>query len=365
MRASPNQIAWRKFRTNIPAMLGLGYLCLCVGVALLGNLIAPDKTRHANYQILELSKMPPGSCAQLLLLPRQGAAVHNGFWELFTGQNQDHIPIPLKPDTSLEVQDGRVSYTVFSGLNEERPLSDFGEGMTKEALISHHVRKACFPLGTDNYGRDLLSRIILGARVSLAVGFMAVLISLLIGLSLGLLAGYFGGWIDRLVMWLVSVVWSIPTLLLALAISFVLGKGFWQLFVAIGLSMWVEVARMVRGQVMGVRELQFTEAAQALGYRSGRIMFKHVLPNVLSPIIVVAVANFGAAVLIESGLSFLGIGVEPPIPSWGRMIYEGYTYIMFESGQWLAFFPGSALIFLVISINLIGIGLRDAWDVKM
>jgi peptide/nickel transport system permease protein len=160
------------------------------------------------------------------------------------------------------------------------------------------------------------------------------------------------------------VVWSIPTLLLALAISFVLGKGFWQLFLAIGLSMWVEVARIVRGQILSLREATFAEAATALGYRPGRIMFRHLLPNVLSPIIVIAVANFGAAVLIESGLSFLGIGVEVPIPSWGRMIYEGYTYIMFENGQWLAFFPGLALILLVVSINLIGIGLRDALDVR-
>ncbi|MEL6651719.1 MAG: ABC transporter permease, partial [Bacteroidota bacterium] len=220
-------------------------------------------------------------------------------------------------------------------------------------------------LGTDNYGRDLLSRILLGTRVSLAIGLMAVMISLLIGIFLGTLAGYFGGWVDSLIMWLVSVMWSIPTLLLALAIVFVLEKGFWQLFLAIGVSMWVEVARIVRGQIMSVREQAFAEAANALGYTHNRIMFRHVLPNVLSPIIVVAVANFGSAVLIESGLSFLGIGVEVPIPSWGRMIYEGYTYIVFENGKWLAFFPGLALILLVVSINLIGIGLRDALDVKL
>ncbi|MCL4148336.1 UNVERIFIED_CONTAM: hypothetical protein GTU68_043760 [Idotea baltica] len=194
---------------------------------------------------------------------------------------------------------------------------------------------------------------------------MSVTISLLIGVVLGLIAGYFGGWVDQVIMWLVSVMWSIPTLLLALAISFVLGKGFWQLFVAIGVSMWVEVARIVRGQILSVKELSFTEAAQALGYPSPRIMFRHILPNVISPIIVIAVANFGAAVLIESGLSFLGIGVEVPIPTWGRMIYEGYTYIVFENGKWLAFFPGIALILLVVSINLIGIGLRDALDIKL
>jgi peptide/nickel transport system permease protein len=215
-------------------------------------------------------------------------------------------------------------------------------------------------MGTDGAGRDLLSRLILGSRVTLGVGFMAVLVSVLLGLVLGSLAGFFRGWVDQLVMGFTSVVWSIPTLLLAIALAFGLGKGTWQLFLAIGASSWVEVARIVRGQIFSIREMQYVEAAKALGYRPFRTIVRHVLPNVSGPLIIMAAANFAAAVLVESGLSFLGVGVQPPTPSWGGMIREGYTQVMFESGAWLAVFPGLAIVLVVISLNLVGFGLRDA-----
>lgn len=363
--ASPGRLAWRKFRRNMPAMLGMGYVALSIIAAIFAYVLAPDNTRHANFQMLELAKQAPGSTAYVLMVPKPDAPKHDS-WAWLTGYNQQHIPVPLQAQGKIRLEEDKVIFTKKSGEESSFALSEFpGSYPTADAFRAAYIQKKSFVLGTDSYGRDLLSRILLGARVSLGVGTLAVLICLLIGVSLGITAGYFGGWIDRIVMWLISVFWSIPTLLMALAISFVLGKGFWQLFVAIGLSMWVEVARIVRGQVMGARELAYAEAGTALGFRPVRIMFRHILPNIISPIIVIAVANFGAAVLIESGLSFLGIGVEVPIPSWGRMIYEGYTFIMFENGQWLAFFPGLALILLVISVNLIGIGLRDAWDVKM
>ncbi len=365
LRSSPSQLAWRKFRRNIPAMLGMGYVAMCVLGAIFAYLLAPDHTRHANFQMLELAKQAPGSSAYVLLVPKPDPPQNSpGAW--LTGYQQQALPIPLQADGHLKIEDEQVFFTKKSGEESSLSLGAFQEkSLSAESFRTKYIQKKRFMLGTDAYGRDLLSRILLGARVSLGVGTLAVLICLLIGVSLGVTAGYFGGWVDRFIMWLISVFWSIPTLLMALAISFVLGKGFWQLFVAIGLSMWVEVARMVRGQVMSARELAYAEAGVALGFRSTRIMFRHILPNIISPIIVIAVANFGAAVLIESGLSFLGIGVEVPIPSWGRMIYEGYTFIMFENGQWLAIFPGLALILLVVSVNLIGIGLRDAWDVKL
>lgn len=363
--ASPSRLAWLKFRRNIPAMIGLGYVIVCVVVAILGYALAPDNTRHANFQMLELAKKAPGTQVSVLMVPKPDPP-QDGFWAWMTGYNQKYLPIPLQQGSKVLSEDGQVSFTKFSGEESSLSLPNFQEKKSAKAVADEaYVAEKYFLLGTDSYGRDLFSRILLGTRVSLGVGSLAVLICLVIGVSLGVIAGYFGGMVDRVVMWLISVFWSIPTLLMALAISFVLGKGFWQLFVAIGVSMWVEVARIVRGQVMGARELAYAEAGTALGYKPFRIMFRHILPNIISPIIVVAVANFGAAVLIESGLSFLGIGVEVPIPSWGRMIYEGYTFIMFENGQWLAFFPGMALIFLVISVNLIGIGLRDAWDVKI
>lgn len=165
-------------------------------------------------------------------------------------------------------------------------------------------------------------------------------------------------------MWFVSVVWSIPTLLLAIALAFVMGKGTWQLFVVIGISSWVEVARIVRGQIFGLREQQFVEATKALGYRWPRVIVRHILPNILSPLIIVAASNFASAILMEAGLSFLGVGVQPPAPSWGSMIKEGYAQIMFDSGIWLAIFPGLAMILVVISLNLVGFGLRDALDPK-
>ena len=161
-----------------------------------------------------------------------------------------------------------------------------------------------------------------GIRISLSVGLIAVFISLIIGISLGLSAGYFRGRIDDAIMWLVNIVWSIPTLLMVIAITLALGKGFWQVFVAVGLTMWVEVARIVRGQVLIIRELEFVEAGKALAYKPHRIIFKHILPNVIGPLIVVSVANFAAAILIEAGLSFLGVGAQPPMASWGGMIKD-------------------------------------------
>jgi len=207
-----------------------------------------------------------------------------------------------------------------------------------------------------------LSRLVLGTRVSLAVGFISVMISLLIGIPLGLYAGYYGGWIDRSIMWLVQVMWSVPTLLLVIALTLALGKGFWQVFVAVGLTMWVEVARMIRGQVMSLRKKEFIEAAEALAYPHSRIMWVHILPNVLGPVIVISAANFSSAILIESGLSFLGIGAQPPMPSWGGMIKDHYPYLI-TGKAYLAMLPGACILILVLAFMLIGNSLRDAMDV--
>jgi peptide/nickel transport system permease protein len=198
----------------------------------------------------------------------------------------------------------------------------------------------------------------------LSVGFIAVLISLLVGITLGSMAAYFGGWIDQFIVWFINVIWSIPTLLLVIAITMALGKGYWQVFIAVGLTMWVEVARVVRGQVMSIREKEFVEAGTALGYSSFRIIFRHILPNVLSPLIVISAANFASAILIEAGLSFLGIGVQPPTPSWGIMIKEHYGYIILDYA-YLAILPGLAIMVMVLAFMIVGNGLRDALDVKV
>jgi peptide/nickel transport system permease protein len=225
------------------------------------------------------------------------------------------------------------------------------------------VVKKVFHLGTDKYGRDILSRLLLGFRVSLTVGAIAVVISLALGLLLGALSGWFGGRVDDAVMLLINTAWSIPTLLLVFAIVLALGRGIGIIFLAVGLTMWVDVARVVRGQVLALKAMPFVEAAHSLGLRWNRVLVRHVLPNLWGPVLVVTAGNFATAILIESGLSYLGFGVQPPAPSWGTMLFENYGYAL--SGKPLpALAPALAIAFTVLAFNLVGNGLRDALDVR-
>ena len=234
---------------------------------------------------------------------------------------------------------------------------------SKFQLTNQPINQSTFILGTDKYGRDILSRIIVGTRVSLSVGLITVIISLSIGLILGSLAGYFRGRTDNIIMWFINVIWSIPTLLLVFAITLALGKGFWQVFIAVGLTMWVNIARLVRGQVLGVRELEYVEAARALGFSNFRTIVFHIWPNIMGPVIVIAASNFASAIVIEAGLSFLGVGVQPPQPSWGLMIKENYNFIITQNPM-LALAPGFAIMLLVLAFNMLGNGLRDALNVR-
>ena len=249
-----------------------------------------------------------------------------------------------------------VQKFIDEGLNERQSYA-----VSQAAPIPVVEKK--FWLGTDKYGRDILSRLIVGTRVSLSVGLITVIISLSIGLVLGSLAGYFRGRTDNIIMWFINVIWSIPTLLLVFAITLVLGKGFWQVFIAVGLTVWVSVARLVRGQVMGIRELEYVEAARALGFSHTRTIVKHIWPNIMGPVMVIAASNFASAIVIEAGLSFLGVGVQPPQPSWGLMIKENYNFIITQNPM-LALAPGFAIMLLVLAFNLLGNGLRDALNVR-
>jgi len=358
------QQTWKRLKKNKGALLGLFIIAIAVLLAILGYLIAPDNSPNADLQTVEIQAKKPGYTQQFLKVPdANNIDTGNWFTTILSGERKSYRLIPIsgykiKNDSLLinkfiDEDTAVVQYFSSIQLTNDQP----------QKLIAENIITKKYWLGTDKFGRDILSRLIIGTRVSLAVGLIAVLISLTLGIILGALAGYFKGWVDEVVMWLVNVTWSIPTLLLVFAITLAMGKGFWQIFIAVGLTMWVSVARLVRGQVMAVKELEFVQAAKALGFTNFRIIAKHILPNILGPILVIAASNFATAIIVEAGLSFLGIGVQPPQPSWGLMIKENYNFIITHNPM-LALVPGFAIMLLVLAFNLLGNGLRDAVDVK-
>jgi len=333
-------------------------------VAIFAYALAPDNSQNANQMHLSVHSKPPGFKVTMLTLPAETIS-QNGISVFFFGKKTTDTEIPI---SSYELGDGGIRIMEYTsdgieGLQKQYPLSVFPAANNVEQIPKQYISEKKFILGTDKYGRDLLSRMLVGIRISLAIGFVAVFISLIIGISLGAIAGYFGGKVDTAIMWIINVTWSIPTLLMVIAITLALEKGFWQVFIAVGLTMWVEVARVVRGQVMGVKEMQYVTAARALGFTDWRIITKHILPNSLAPVIIISAANFAGAILIESGLSFLGIGAQPPMPSWGGIIKDHYAYIILGK-PYLAIIPGLAIMSLVTAFMLIGNALRDALDVK-
>ena len=313
---------------------------------------------------LSIHSQSPGFTVDMLTIPSEGTS-QTGFDKFFLGKSETSTEIPIN---SYTIEDGSLIIYEYTpdgsrGLPKEIPLDQFDSGTDAEVIASNFIETRTFHFGTDKYGRDLLSRMLIGIRISLSIGFVAVFISLVIGITLGAIAGYFGGKVDAAIMWLINVTWSIPTLLLVIAITLALGKGFWQVFIAVGLTMWVEVARVVRGQVLGVKKMQYVTAARALGFNDLRIITRHILPNALAPVIIISAANFASAILIESGLSFLGIGAQPPMPSWGGIIKDHYSYIILGK-PYLAIIPGVAIMSLVTAFMLIGNALRDALDVR-
>ncbi len=391
---SPEFRVWKRFRKDYLALSGLVIIGLSILMAFLGYWICPDSSPNTNLMHIQYSIKKPGSDFTLLLIRKKKRIdTVSIFQRWMQGQTPFFEEIPINrygfQGDSIHINE----YTGVQGDSLEKSafhlvqvayavdgkIEKSGENYlfkdiwgrkqmvnrlaTQKLILDKFIIHRKYILGTDLYGRDLLSRLILGSRISISVGIMAVIISLSLGVFLGCLAGFYRGWVDQLISWLINVVWSLPALLLVIAISFALGKGLWQIFVAVGLTMWVEVARMVRGQIFVLRESEFVEAGRALGMSNFRLITRQILPNMMGPILVVASSNFASAILLEAGLSFLGFGAQPPFPSWGSMIKENYGYIIIDAA-FLALIPGLAIMLVVYGFNLLSIGLRDAYDIR-
>jgi len=398
---SPLKKTWIRLLKNKPAIISLVIISIAVLLAFIGPSVAPDKTPDADDQILELANVSPGFSTKVLLVQKnREERSPNIFTRILFGRDNPNEMIPISSysfdDSSnmviqaykgegrtteqmvipivdvakalsitspaIELNGDNATFTNFEDKKQTASLAALKKDIEQNRIVTKTYR-----LGTDGYGRDILSRLLFGVRVSLSVGLIAVLISLTIGIFMGSVAGFYRGTVDNLIMWLINVIWSIPTILLAMAIRFAIGDkipSFLAIFIAVGLSMWVEVARIVRGQVLSVREMEYVQAARGLGYNNVRIIIKHILPNIIGPIMVIAASDFASAILIEAGLSFVGIGVKPPTPSWGTMLNDHRQYLTVPGKAFLALAPGICIMVIVLAFNLLGNGLRDAFDVK-
>ena len=363
---SLTQIVLRKLRKSPIGLISFGIILFAAILTVFAYLFATDHTKNANRQDLAIAYAPIGHQQLTLEIPLPNYTPNRAFGDYFFGKEIDSEQISI---SSYTIGDDQISYVPYlgNGLDGEKinvsTKSWTDLNIPQDQIEQNFIFNKTYLLGTDSYGRDFYSRLVVGTRISFLIGFIAVFISLVVGVTLGAIAGYYKGRVDNLIMWLINVIWSIPTLLLVIAITLAIGKGFWQIFIAVGLTMWVEVARVVRGQFLSYREKEFVEAAKALGFSDYNIIFKQIMPNIIAPVIVISAANFASAILVESGLSFLGIGAQPPTPSWGNIIKEHYSHIILGK-QHLAILPGLAIMILVLGFNIFGNTLRDLMDIK-
>ncbi len=361
------------FKASILSKLSLFVIACTILLAIFAEAIIPDKTVDANKMILELGAKAPGFKKSVFKISvKKNITNRTALSTLWYGEDAQwtYIPYNQLHFSENEVQlihyiDETLEDTIIIKYTTLLPPSKWSLSTAdKQAyLLKQHTTTIHYLLGSDKYGRDIFSRLVLGSRVSLAVGIISVILTLLLGITFGMLAGYFGGTTDKIIQFIISMIWSIPTLLLVFAITLSIGKGFWQLFIAIGCSMWVSTARLIRGHVMSLKQNDYITAAKALGLSNWRIMYHHLLPNCSSIILVMAASNFASAILVEAGLSFLGIGIQAPQSSWGLMIKEQYNLIITDKAI-LALLPGFAIMLLVYAFHILGNTLRDLMDVK-
>lgn len=352
---------------NKTATISIGIVMLYFVTALLCYVFAVDSSKEVNTQIPELALHKPFTRMKFLSIQSKENQQTKGFVSTILFGKEEQIG--LIPINSYILNKDNLEIEKYMGTNQftgvQLPVEHIKLAFSKELLNKKYsIIERCFPFGTDAFGRCIFSRILVGSRVSLMVGISAVAISLTIGILIGLLGGFFGGKIDALLMLFVNTIWSIPTLLLVFAIVLALGRGLHILYLAIGLTLWVDVARIVRGQVLSTKQNVYVDAAKSLGFSNSRIMFKHILPNIIGPILVIASGNFATAIILEAGLSYLGFGVQSPDPSWGNMLNENYGYAL-SGFYYLAVIPAMAIVILVLSINILGNTLRDYFDVKI
>lgn len=347
-------------------MFSLFVIVLISFLALFAYQIMPDNTPEADEQNPSIAMQKPGFKIQYIRLKKDENIHNKPKNTFFNGKDKAFESLPIAHFEMIDKNNIKVYIYKGDGYPSLPQIVATDKLFFKNDIQKSIIEKKYY-LGTDHLGRDVLSRLILGSRVSILVGFIAVFISSILGIIIGSLAGFFRGKTDQIILWIMSVFWSIPTLLLSMALYISLkdffSSSFYIIFIAIGFTMWVGMARMVRGQILSLREVQFVEAANSLGYSNSRIIFKHILPNITGPIIVVAASNFANAILVEAGLSFLGLGIQAPTPSWGGMLNE-YKDFIGTSLSFLAILPGFMVMMLVLSFNLVGNGLRDALDIK-
>lgn len=380
-------------------------ICVIVAaifISILGANIRPDSSLDSNRQIAQIGRLEPGEVIRFLSIRKNKKVTSKTFFEKlffggeesinrlvpiynyeivgseiiveeYTGEsdNKNYVPSLITIDLVDVLYPVNVSQPISVDVNQKitfRTIENVIVSINREDLIeevtNNNIIYEKFYLGTDKHGRDLLSRLMSGTIVSLSIGTISVIISLILGLFFGAVSGYYGGWVDDLILWFINIIWSIPGLLLIISLTLIMGKGFVTVFIAVGLTMWVELARVVRGQVIALREMDYILAGKALGYSNFRIITKHIIPNVMDPVIVICAANFASAILIEAGLSFLGIGVQIPMASWGAIIEQHKEYIVISDKAYLALIPGFLIIVLVFAFMILGNHFRDVFGKK-